>query len=521
MPRAKERILVKFRMKEGYIMSEDLNNSDTFTDDDESLKWYEKLTKKVNLIDFYIEAIEIAIANEELTPEDAPGRNRKEYIHEHKALVYARHRGNTNTPALSIYQTPQGKWKFFDYGTSESGTIFQLAPLLYNFEKDLDPNMTAEERALAVKKRVSNFLFTKFFKKGSTEQNYAFQYKEKDHSKSLKATSDVKMEVTALFPEVTHEGAIKYLKSRGIEHVPSWIKQAQYKVTKTTKSGAVVASIYQAVCVENIRGGINHRNDKVKGAIGHNALTHIDNKKQKTIWVEGMFDAASAYQYFKDTVNYVILNSTSNIIGCREYIKANFKNSLNYLFLDNDGPGLEGESNLYFLLSDSLGVKKLQYSSEYSDPNDLLQATGKIAIDKISAPVHNLYALKAEEVAILFIDMIHDARADENIEVKEIGEVLNAERVNAAAICKKQIPENEMRELLDNPRIASLVCASDKRFALLDAFPEKYKHLSDLSPEVLLGKVYESAAILISNVRKNTFAEEQTKLSSPLKQGLK
>lgn len=139
--------------------------------------------------------------------------------------------------------------------------------------------------------------------------------------------------------ELTHYALKEYLKSRYISMVISkkFIQEVHYQF-KDKK--------YFAIGLKNDSGGWELRNKYYKNCSSPKDITHVKNRNDKLIVLEGMFDLLSIISLETTLVSeydFLVMNSTAFVLKTRETMK-NYKEI--HLCLDTDANGQRNTKKL-------------------------------------------------------------------------------------------------------------------------------------------------------------------------------
>ena len=224
------------------------------------------------------------------------------------ALFHAPYRVD-NHPSLRVNRN-QNKW--LDFATGQRGDIIDLGKLLFQC-KDINEVMrkiTDEKPVISLSSRPA-----------------------KDISGIQKTFSNIRVQ------ELTNRKLLSYLDSRGIDlSVGTRFCEEVYYSLKSKR--------YFALAFKNISGGYEIRNPYFKGAIAPKDISVINTDVNNSYCVifEGFMDFLSFmtlnlkadFSFFSDTVDYIILNSTSNLNRSLAFLK---RYELVTCCLDNDEAG--------------------------------------------------------------------------------------------------------------------------------------------------------------------------------------
>ncbi|MFA6195971.1 MAG: plasmid recombination protein [Sulfurimonas sp.] len=222
------------------------------------------------------------------------------------------------------------RWSYFDFKTNTNGDMIQLYSLLNN--------KNFNETLLDYTNNLMTITQGNFEQKDRTGQEVD-SYENIDFNLDLR-DEEIDYEYSDLF---------RYLSERGIKK-----EDIDYKNIKVMRNNDWnVCNLY----INNDSGGINQFNrgkwttnggKSFKGCLGTNDLTTIKNKQNRvTIIVEGVFDYLSFQKTHKETVDYIILNSTINAKNIR------LDKDMRYIIaLNNDEAGIAASNQIIKELED-------------------------------------------------------------------------------------------------------------------------------------------------------------------------
>lgn len=198
------------------------------------------------------------------------------------------------------FRVSRKKNKWYDYATMASGDIIDLGKLIYNTNDFFE-----------VLRRIQNYTSVQIIIKNDTvaknDDGYVSPFKD--------------IQVLPL----THPKLLGYLASRGIDDLiaQSFCKEIHYTMGRKAFYGIAFA---------NIQGGFEVRNPFWKGCVGKKDITLIKTMEYNefvTVF-EGFMDFLSFLVLFRrgklgqitETMDYLILNSVSNLGKARKYLEA-------------------------------------------------------------------------------------------------------------------------------------------------------------------------------------------------------
>lgn len=248
-----------------------------------------------------------------------------------------------NTPSFKV-NTILNTW--YDFGIGEGGTIIDLLQTMYN------------ESVSDVLSRLSSSY-------GAVSPVTQF---ETVRAQKKPAISKLKLEAIT---DITEKGLYAYLRERciDVDIAKQYLSQIYFNITDNPNQ-------CYALALKNDRGGYEFTNGlKMKGCIGHKAITTIKNCQNKSVAVfEGMMDFLSFLTHHNITgfqSSAIIMNSAAMKKETLEAIqKGDFEKV--YLFLDNDNAGDEAKGFLTENLDLEVADKSEIYSG-FKDYNDFLQ----------------------------------------------------------------------------------------------------------------------------------------------------
>lgn len=187
----------------------------------------------------------------------------------------------------------------------------------------------------------------------------------KDISGSQKTFTDIRVR------ELKNKKLLSYFNSRGID-ISVGIRFCE-EIYYTLKSGR-----YFALAFQNISGGYEIRNPYFKGAIAPKDISVIttDVNNSYCVIFEGFMDFLSFmtlklkadFSFFSDTVDYIILNSTSNLNRAIPFLK---RYELVTCCLNNDEAGRLAVDRI---ASEHKGVHdRSDVYKEFKDLNDFIR----------------------------------------------------------------------------------------------------------------------------------------------------
>lgn len=256
------------------------------------------------------------------------------------ALFHAPYRVD-NHPSLRVNRN-HNKW--LDYATGQRGDIIDLGKLLFQCDNitDVMRKITDERPIISLSSRPA-----------------------KDKSGNQKTFSNIRIQ------ELTNKKLLSYLDSRGIDlSIGTRFCEEIYYSLKSKR--------YFALAFKNISGGYEIRNPYFKGAISPKDISIITTGISNSYCMvfEGFMDFLSYktlnlkadFSFFSETVDYLILNSTSNLNRALSFIK---KYELVACCLDNDEAGRKAVD---LIASEHNGVHDMsEVYHDFKDLNDFIR----------------------------------------------------------------------------------------------------------------------------------------------------
>jgi len=270
--------------------------------------------------------------------------------------IKAPYRADEN-PSLLIMRSGNS---FIDYALDIKGGIVEFIQLY------------TQNRVTGVKECLE------YYEKVTGEEPKKFnnKYTIKDDKKKKK----YKDELEQVIPTIQDRELIEYLRERKIISLPHWINEVHIRRGKY---------INRYIGLKNLSGGFSLRSGKIKRSFGKNDIAVIKGTSGRVIVVEGIFDALSWHQYYKnDTL--VILNSTSNI---KKFINLAKKSKTEeFIFaLDNGFSGDKATIEAKLELEDKVIIDYRRRYKEYDDLNDKLLGKKKTKEEKRLAFINGVY----------------------------------------------------------------------------------------------------------------------------------
>ena len=168
---------------------------------------------------------------------------------------------------------------------------------------------------------------------------------------------------------------VNYLAERGIEHIPSWLREVHFEHVLTGKH-------YYGLGIQNVTGAWNVRNSYGKYVVLENleqgqsySLIKRGKSNKKIVVVEGLFDALTLEEIAKgDYYDIAVLNSVNNLNKfLNDRILEQYEAII--LALDNDEEGHRAEERLFRELEQkNKEIKKLLFDGK--DLNEALVQNG-------------------------------------------------------------------------------------------------------------------------------------------------
>jgi Zn-dependent peptidase ImmA (M78 family) len=308
-------------------------------------------------------------------------------------------RNEDNTASANLYIAKDGNWRFYDFGTGESGTI-------ENVIMKLDNKDYKEAREYAISKLGVNDYFAqelalkraldytpKEINLSDEARTKIEELKESNKDKASQFNNNTRI-ISIKEIDESNTQAMEYLKSRGITKIPNFMYEAEGEIfgSKNGRSynikniglGVATTNIEP---LENEKLGVDiHYYNPVElkngtnlktGTYGANGISpFINGTGEKLIIAESKWDMAAANEKnLLTNATCIIANSTSNFKLIDEYIKdKQFTNTL--ILNQNDKPGDDFKDKI--IHSENLQTKAI-YVIKYNDDevkqdvNDLLK----------------------------------------------------------------------------------------------------------------------------------------------------
>ena len=192
-----------------------------------------------------------------------------------------------------------------------------------------------------------------------SNNNFSFQKLKTEYSRNLFDKNRIQiLERKPLCSYVLKS----YLRERGIcsKKAYQYVEEIKFKIEKGSEQ--------YALGFQNIDGNYEIRNKFFKGSSGKNLSIILKNKLDKRVFIfEGFFDFLSFLEINNyPNFNYIILNSTANILKLIEYLDSENFNEI-HLYLDND---LSGNNCSNEIISKN-NSKVIDHRVEYKIFNDL------------------------------------------------------------------------------------------------------------------------------------------------------
>ena len=308
-------------------------------------------------------------------------------------------RNEDKTASANLYIAKDGNWRFYDFGTGESGTV-------ENVVMKLDNKDYKEAREYAISKLGVNDYFAqelalrkdldytpKSINLSDEARIKIDELKEANKDKASQFNNNTRI-ISIKEIDESNTQAMEYLKSRGITKIPNFMYEAEGEIfgSKNGRSynikniglGVATTNIEP---LENEKLGVDiHYYNPVElkngtnlktGTYGANGISpFINGTGEKLIIAESKWDMAAANEKnLLTNATCIIANSTSNFKLIDEYIKdKQFTNTL--ILNQNDKPGDDFKDKI--IHSENLQTKAI-YVIKYNDDevkqdvNDLLK----------------------------------------------------------------------------------------------------------------------------------------------------
>jgi len=286
-------------------------------------------------------------------------------------LMHSPIREGDEHPSFTAFYGDVGYWVYKDHATGWSGSSIDLWMAVRNVDYvtairemretfginlyDNSPNLEL------VKKRISELL------KSERDRQ---KEKRRELNSDKEFTEKLAFKVLEITNEITDPELQAYLKKRGIQRVPEWLKQVRYLHLPTRRE-------YTGLAVENESGAFNVRTPHGKYVIfteptqsqTYSLIRRAPNNR-KLVVVEGLFDALSIEQVvLKRDYDILILNGVNNLSKTIQNGVYEAYNTV-IMALDNDPKGLDTMEFLKKALRGKYELKRLVY--EGKDPNEWL-----------------------------------------------------------------------------------------------------------------------------------------------------
>lgn len=288
-------------------------------------------------------------------------------------LAHAPYRADRDA-SLNYFRNSRGHWIWKDMATGESGTHIDMIMKTYNYNY-----------VEAVKYLRESYLY----------HNTHIYTQQKDRNETNNEASKEKEKVEWQVVDIKemelseqHRKALE--RERGYKDIPQTIKtylatirknQDEYK--KQYGYGIRDINGNAIVRVKKQDDG-TYTNEKRNWKINNDiSISHINNKKNKAIVIEGLHDYIAAYQKYKNDVDYIVLNSVNNVDKAIEYLNKSNYNSI-LVALDNDEAGKNATQKII----SNLNLNNI-YVARYNakDLDELYRKTGQINLqaEKVEA----------------------------------------------------------------------------------------------------------------------------------------
>lgn len=228
--------------------------------------------------------------------------------------------------------------RYYDFGEGKGGG---LVTLISRLEK------------IPVKEIVYRF----------SNNNFSFQKLEINNSEDLIQSKRIQI----LERKPVYSYVLKsYLRERGIcsNKAYQYVEEIKFKIEKCSEQFALG--------FQNIDGNYEIRNKFFKGSSGKNLSIILKNKLDKRVFIfEGFFDFLSFLEInnYPD-FNYIILNSTANILKLIEYLDCENFNEI-HLYLDNDLSGNNCSNEIISRYNSKVIDHRIEYNN-FHDLNEFL-----------------------------------------------------------------------------------------------------------------------------------------------------
>lgn len=247
-----------------------------------------------------------------------------------------------DNPSLSIFQNQDGNYLIHDFTDGKTINTIDAYMKLFNTTYD----ETIQELTNEKYKTETIKITTQITK--NTEKD------TKDNKPIPKYQIEEKRGINKVLDT--------YLRERNIIKIPNELKE----IGVTLQDG----SYYYSLGLKNDSSGYASRNKIQKMNYGKQDITTINNNKEETIIVEGMFDYLSYYQRNEDSVNYIVLNSVTNITPQKLLRQKKLLENTNLILaLDNDDGGRIGINKIKEMINTTKKID-IPELGKFKDPSE-------------------------------------------------------------------------------------------------------------------------------------------------------
>lgn len=248
-----------------------------------------------------------------------------------------------NNPSLTFYLDNQGKWRYKDMSSDETGSLIDyVMKHSYSYVESLN---------LLRQYRDANKLTL-------------------NHESNIELSTDNVTTVNKeTIDDVLRQQQQKYFETALTEQDRQrMIQQRRYKVIPSN----VKSYGNEGYGIRDDNGNIvlyNQNNEyrNIKTSDKEMTFTFVNNGMSNTVIVEGIHDYIAMYQSYRNTVNYIVLNSVNNVDKAIQFVNANLREHKIYIATDKDKAGINARDK--FLKQLKTHVEELDYG-DYKDPDE-------------------------------------------------------------------------------------------------------------------------------------------------------
>ena len=304
-------------------------------------------------------------------------------------LMHSPIRDDDRHPSFTVfYGTDVGYWIYKDHATGWKGSSIDLWQAVRNVDYITAVQEMRETFDLNLLERSH---LTQSLKRAIGERIKRQRAEQREKRQKLNSdrefTEKLAHRILEVSDKITRPELLKYLKKRGIERIPAWLKQIRYFHIPTQRE-------YYGLAVQNYSGAWNVRSTKGKYVILEEpsqkqtfSWIKRDENNTKIAIVEGLFDALSLEQLAtKRDYDIVILNGVNNANNLlNSGILDQYETVV--LLLDNDQEGIRTAEFLKERLEyEAKEVKEVVYKGK--DLNEYLtkHLTDRITVRTVFKP---------------------------------------------------------------------------------------------------------------------------------------